>query len=159
LLSRIQSLGECFIRVVLDSTGNMWIRILAILEENRIDTVLTNPHKTKIIAEAEIKSDKLDAIILSDLLRTDLIYELYVPKQEDRDRRSLVRHRITRSRTKTKLVNKVHSILDKYDYQTDLTDIFSKSGIEWLKSLTPMDTPVDRMILNTSIKSIEVINY
>ena len=40
-------------------------------------------------------------------------------------------HRITRSRTKTKLVNKVHSILlAKYDYQTDLTDIFSKSGIE-----------------------------
>jgi len=88
-----------------------------------------------------------------------LIYESYVPKQEDRDRRSLVRHRITLSRTKTKLVNKVHSILDKYDYQTDLTDIFSKSGIEWLKSLTPMVTPVDRIILDTSIKSIEVINY
>jgi transposase len=159
LLSRIQSRGECSIRAVLESTGNMWIRIHDTLEDNGIDTVLANPYKTKIIAEAKIKSDKLDAIILSDLLRTDLIYESYVPKQEDRDRRSLVRHRITLSRTKTKLVNKVHSILDKYDYQTDLTDIFSKSGIEWLKSLTPMVTPVDRIILDTSIKSIEVINY
>ena len=48
------------------------------------------------------------------------------------DKRSLVRHRITLSRTKTKLiVNKAHSIfIDNYDYQTDLTDIFnSKSGI------------------------------
>ena len=159
LLSRIRSLGECStIRAVLESTGNMWMRIHDTLEYNGVDTVLANPYKTKIIAEAKIKSDKLDARILSDLLRTDLIYESYVPNQEDGDRRSLVRHRITLSRTKTKLVNKVHSILDKYDYQTDLTDIFSKSGIQWLKSLTPMVTPIDKIILNTSIESIEAIN-
>jgi transposase len=77
------------------------------VEENGIDTILANPYKTKIIAEAKIKSDKLDARILSDLLlRTDLIYESYVPKREDGDKRSLVRHRITLSSTKTKLVNK-----------------------------------------------------
>ncbi len=135
------------------------MRIHDTLEENKIDTKLANPYKTRIIAEAKIKSDKLDARILSDLLRTDLIYESYVPKREDRDRRSLVRHRITLSRrTKTKLTNKVHSILDKYDYQTNLTDIFSKSGIEWLKSLSSLVTPVDRIILDTSIKSIEAIN-
>ena len=158
LLSRIQSHGKCSTRAVLESTGNMWMKIHDTLEENGIDTILANPYKTRIIAEAKIKSDKLDARILSDLLRTDLIYESYVPKREDRDRRSLVRHRITLSRTKTKLVNKVHSILDKYDYQTDLTDIFSKSGIQWLKSLSPLVTPVDRIILDTSIKSIEAIN-
>ncbi len=158
LLSRIQSCGKCSTRAVLESTGNMWMRIHDTLEENGIDTKLANPYKTRIIAEARIKSDKLDARILSDLLRTDLIYESYVPKHEDRDRRSLVRHRITLSRTKTKLVNKVHSILDKYDYRTELTDIFSKSGIEWLKSLSPLVTPVDRIILDSSIVSIEAIN-
>ena len=91
-------------------------------------------------------------------MRTDLIYESYVPNKEDRDKRSLVRHRITLSRTKTKLVNKVHSILNKYDYRTKKTDIFSKSGIEWLKSLTPLVTSVDKIILDTSIDSIETIN-
>ena len=92
-------------------------------------------------------------------MRTDLKYESYVPKREDRDKRSLVRHRrITLSRTKTKLVNKVHSILDKYDYRTELTDIFGKSGIEWLKALSSEVTPVDRIILDTSIESIEAIN-
>jgi transposase len=136
------------------------MRIHDLLGEIGIDTKLTNPYKTKIIAtEAKIKSDKLDADrILSDLLWTDLIYETYVPKQENRDKRSLVMHSITLSRTKTKLVNKVHSILlDKYDYRTVLTDIFSKSGIEWLKSLTPLVTPVDKIILDTSIESIEII--
>jgi hypothetical protein len=136
----------------------MWMKIHDMLEENEIDTKLANPYKTRIIAtEAKIKSDKLDARILSDLLRTDLIYESYVPNKEDRDRRSLVRHRITLSRTKTKLmVNKVHSILfDKYDYQTNLTDIFnSKSGIEWLRSLSSQVTPVDRIILDSSIYSV-----
>ncbi|HVH95396.1 MAG TPA: IS110 family transposase [Bacillus sp. (in: firmicutes)] len=158
LLSRIQSHGKCSTRAVLESTGNMWMKIHDTLEENEIDTKLANPYKTRIIAEAKIKSDKLDARILSDLLRTDLIYESYVPNKEDRDRRSLVRHRITLSRTKTKLVNKVHSILDKYDYQTNLTDIFSKSGIEWLRSLSSQVTPVDRIILDSSIASIETIN-
>src|SRR6476620_2153030 len=156
LLSRIQSHGKYV--AVLESTGNMWMRIHDTLEENGIDTKLANPYKTRIIAEARIKSDKLDARILSDLLRTDLIYESYVPKREDRDKRSLVRHRITLSRTKTKLVNKVHSILDKYDYRTELTDIFGKSGIEWLKALSSEVTLVDRIILDTSIESIEAIN-
>jgi transposase len=64
--------GKC--TAVLESTANMWIRIHDTLEENGIDTILANPYKTKIIAEAKIKSDKLDAKILADLLRTGLVY-------------------------------------------------------------------------------------
>ncbi|MGD9534987.1 MAG: transposase [Candidatus Nitrosocosmicus sp.] len=159
LLSRVKTNATTTTtQAVLESTGNMWIRIHDTLEENGIDTILANPYKTKIIAEAKIKSDKLDARILSDLLRTDMIYESYVPAKEDRDKRSLVRHRITLSRTKTKLVNKVHSTLDKYDYRTDKSDIFGVSGIEWLKSLLPKVNPVDRIILSTSIESIQTIN-
>ena len=94
LLSRVKTQWDSLPRPLplkqyLESTGNMWMRIHDTLEENGIDTILANPYKTKIIAEAKIKSDKLDARILSDLLRTDLIYESYVPKQEDRDKRSL----------------------------------------------------------------------
>ena len=85
--------GKC--TAVVESTGNMWIRIHDTLEENGIDTILANPYKTKIIAEAKIKSDKLDARILADLLRADLVYEAYVPTKEFREKRSLVRHRIS----------------------------------------------------------------
>lgn len=164
LLSRVKTNSTTTIfttttQAVLESTGNMWMRIHDILEENGIDTILANPYKTKIIAEAKIKSDKLDARILSDLLRADLIYESYVPIKEDRDKRSLVRHKITLSRTKTKLVNKVHAILDKYDFKTNLTDIFGVSGIKWLTSLSSLVSPVDRIILSTSIESIQTINH
>jgi transposase len=46
---------------VVESTANMWIRIHDTLEDDGINTVLANPSKTKIIAEAKIKFDKLDA--------------------------------------------------------------------------------------------------
>jgi len=99
LLSRVKTNSTTITtQAVLESTGNMWMRIHDTLEENGIDTVLANPYKTKIMAEAKIKSDKLDACILSDLLRTDLIYQSYVLKKQDRYKRSLVRYRIILSR-------------------------------------------------------------
>src|SRR6185312_17430453 len=85
LISRIQiNKTRSTIQTVLVSTGNMWMLIHDALEENGIDTLLANPYKTKIIAETKIKSDKLDARILSDLLRTDLLYETYIPKKKKR---------------------------------------------------------------------------
>jgi len=40
-----------------------------------------------------------------------------------------------------------------------MTDIFGVLGIEWLKSLLPKVSPIDRIILSTSIESIQAINY
>ena len=89
LLSRVKSISTTTTtQAVLESTGNiMWMRIHdTLVEENGIDSILANPYKTNIIAEAKkIKSDKLDARILSDLLRSNLIYESHVLKKEDRD--------------------------------------------------------------------------
>ena len=42
------------------------------------DIVLANPFKTRIIAEAQIKTDKVDARILADLLRGHLISRVHV---------------------------------------------------------------------------------
>src|SRR5215469_4672334 len=142
--------GKC--TAVVESTGNMWIRIHDTLEENEIDTILANPYKTKITAEAKIKSDKLDARILADLLRADLVYESYVPTKEFREKKSLVRHRISLVRNRTMLENKVHSLLDKYDYKSQLTDVFGKSGIIWLKTLDV--STIDRLIMNTTLAAI-----
>ena len=73
LIERIHNHGTKKCNAISESTGNMWMRIHDILEDNGIDTILANPYRTKIIAQAKIKSDKLDARILSDLLRTGLI--------------------------------------------------------------------------------------
>lgn len=150
LLAAASSHGDA--RAVVESTGNMWMRIHDTLEENGIETVLANPLKTKLIAQAKIKSDKLDSRILADLLRGDLVYESYVPSKEFREKRSLVRHRGALVKARTALRNKVHALLDKYEYKTELTDIFGKAGLEWLKGLEL--SPIDRVIMDTSIASV-----
>lgn len=83
----VSGYGKC--EAVVESTANMWIRIHDTLEDNGINTVLANPYKTRIIAEAKIKSDKLDARILADLLRSGLVCQSYVPSKEFREKRAL----------------------------------------------------------------------
>jgi transposase len=146
------------IKTAIESTGNLWINMYEALERQKgVDISLANP-KTKTIAEAKIKYDKLDVSILADLARADLISKCYVPDKEIRDIRSLVRHRIDLSRRRTQLKNKVHNLLDK-DMLKYKGDIFSKIGLQWL--LANSDTRlsiVDKQILNSYLKEISTIN-
>jgi len=67
-------------KVAMESTGNLWVKLYDRLdEEANIDVILTNPKKTRVIAEAKIKTDKLDARLLADLVRADLVARSYVP--------------------------------------------------------------------------------
>jgi len=52
-------------RVVIDSTGSVWTNLYNHLDEKHIHVALANPLKTKAIASAKIKSDKVDARILA----------------------------------------------------------------------------------------------
>jgi transposase len=147
------------IKTAIESTGNLWINMYEALErQNGIDISLANPLKTRAIAEARIKYDKLDASILADLARADLISKCYVPDKEIREIRSLVRHRIDLSQRRTQLKNKVHNLLDKYmlKYKGDL---FNSIGLKWLaaNSDTKLST-VDRQVLNSHLKEISTIN-
>jgi hypothetical protein len=45
---------------------------------------LANPFKTRIIAEAQIKTDKVDARILADLLRGRLVSSVHIAGRETR---------------------------------------------------------------------------
>jgi transposase len=54
--------------------------------------VVSHPLKTRMIAGAKIKTDKLDAKTLAELLRRGLLPTSYVPPKELRELRHLVRH-------------------------------------------------------------------
>ena len=60
------------------------VKIYDALQKNGIDISLANPLKTKAIAEAKIKTDKIDATILADLARADLVAKCYVPDKNTR---------------------------------------------------------------------------
>src|SRR4030066_992170 len=121
-------------KVVMESTGNLWLNIYDTLDAKSIRVVLANPLKTKAIASAKVKTDKLDARILARLLRADIIAESYVPSEDVREIRALVRHRLSLVQMRTMIKNKVHAIVDKYGYRCEYSDMFGKAGVQWLKS-------------------------
>lgn len=53
--------------VALEATGNTWA-IAAVLASRAGRVVVSNPAKTRAIAEAKVKTDKVDAAILAQLL-------------------------------------------------------------------------------------------
>ncbi len=114
------------------------------------------PLKTRAIAEARIKYDKLDASILADLAGADLIPKCYVPDKYIREIRTLIRHRIDLARRRAQLKNKVHTTLDKYMLKYD-GDLFTHKGFQWLDSqnLSVIDRQV---IINSYLKEISTIN-
>ena len=120
--------------VVLEATRN-WYWLYDLLEEEVKEVKLCHPAKVRLIAEAKVKTDKIDATVLAQLVRTGYLPESYVPPQEIRESRELHRFRITVVRLQTRLKNRVHTVLDKLGIEHPWADLFGKKGREFLCSL------------------------
>src|SRR5437016_11246585 len=59
-------------RVALEATTNTW-GVVAILKPFVKEVVVSNPLRTKAIASAKVKTDKVDALVLAQLLRCDYL--------------------------------------------------------------------------------------
>lgn len=143
-------------QAVCESTANMWLKTYEAFEKNGIDVKLANPLKTKAIAEARIKTDKLDAQTLAHLLRSNLIAESYIAPDKVMEDRSLLRLRINLVSDRTRVMNRVHSLLDKYDLKCRYDHIFGVNGIRWLKSIELKGN--DQIQLANYTHSIEFLN-
>lgn len=141
--------------VVMESTGNLWLNIYDSLDQRKIKVVLANPLKTKAIASAKVKTDKLDARILAHLLRADLIAESYVPEESIRQMRALVRQRLSLVQMRTVVKNKAHAIVDKYGYRCEYSDMFGKAGMQWLWAQEMK--AIDRLLLENHLSLIDSI--
>ena len=113
-------------RVVMESTGSVWSTLYNNLDERHIPVVLANPLKTRAIASARIKTDKVDARILARLLRSDLVAECYVPPRELREIRAPVRHQAGLVRIRSTVKNRVHALLDEQGFRCPYSDLFGK---------------------------------
>jgi transposase len=121
------------VKAVVESTGNLWIQVHDRLEEHGFDVALSNPYKTRLIAEAKVKTDKVDARTLARLLRADMLSTCYVPGEEQRSRRELLRHRMRLVKTRTEVKNRIHSLLDKHGLHMPHKTSFSKKNVIWLR--------------------------
>jgi len=93
--------------------------------------------KTRLIAEAKVKMDRVDAKTLAGLLRADMLPTCYVPGEELRSRRELLRHRLNLVKTRTGVKNRIPGLLDKHGLHMHEATPFSKGNVAWLRGPPP----------------------
>lgn len=118
-------------KLVMEST-RAWYWLYDFLKDEGYEVVVSNPKKTKAIAAAKIKNDKLDSHMLAQLLRADLLATVYVSDPATRELKELLRHRARLVRDASRMKNRIHNLLAKNNVELPVSDIFGVKGRELL---------------------------
>jgi transposase len=162
-----KSLGEDTM-VVMEACWNWgWLFDLLGTLPGITSVLLAHPAKTRIIADAQIKTDKVDARALATLLRGNLVAPVHAPSPAVRSSKHVLRQRIFIVRNRTMLRNRIHALIDR---QRDLerpqfSDMFGKKGIHWMDTLQLpqpdallLREALDHLrFINTQVKELEVL--
>lgn len=114
---------------------SQWYVYLDLLESLGADTHLAHPRKLKAISTSSSKTDKLDARVIADHLRTNHLPEAYCSPKHVRGWKELVRSRTALVRLRTQTKNRIHAVLFKNALVSPVRVLFTKTGIKWLESL------------------------
>jgi len=113
--------------VVTEVTTNTWA-VEEMLKRYAGQVVVANPYKTKLIAEAQIKNDKVDARALACLLAANFISEVWIPSPQVRQWRQLARHRGRLRKQCTQAKNQIHHLLQAHNLQSADTPEVAAGG-------------------------------
>jgi transposase len=121
--------------VALESTGVYWIPVNTILE-GIVKVLVANAYKIKNIPGR--KTDIKDSEWIAELCLNGMIEPSRIFPKEDRELRDLTRAREALVNSRTQVKNRVHAVLDTANLKLSsvFTDLFGKSGIEFVKGLT-----------------------
>lgn len=147
-----------FSEVVIEACWN-WGPLYDLLEETPgvAKVVLSHPAKNRIIADAQIKNDRVDARALATLLRGGFVARVHVPEREVRARKNQIRQRLWLARMRTRIRNRIHSVIDRYPRleRPEFKDVFCNKGKAWLKRV-PLP-PIDRQLLDQDLALHELM--
>jgi transposase len=136
-----------------------WGWLVELLEDHGFDPHLVHPLRCKAIASARLKNDKVDAAILAQLLRTDLLPEAWIAPAEVRQLRALLRHRVALVRLGTRLRNRIHAVTADHGYHRPDRQwtgaYWTGPGRQWLAEL-PLPE-VSRQIVTDSLAVIDSV--
>jgi transposase len=118
-------------QVVLEATVNTWA-IADLLRHKAGRVIVSNPMRTRAIADAKVKTDRVDAAVLAQLLAADFIPEVWMPDEATRERRRRIAHRTALVQQRTRERNRVHAILHRNLIDCPHTDAFGQRGLRWL---------------------------
>ncbi len=143
---------NCGSPVAVETIGN-WYWIIDEIERAGMVPRLVHARKAKLMLGSINKTDKLDVRGLNRLQRTGTLPTVWIPPEDLRDKRELPRTRMVFGRQRTRLKNRIHSVLDKYGLQDQfegISDIFGKAGrdqIERCMELLPPETRYTTVLL------------
>jgi transposase len=136
-------------RVAVEATTNTW-EVLTILEPFVAEVVVSNPHRTRAIAEAKIKTDRIDAQVLAQLLRCEYLPRVWRPDRPTRQLRQLTTRRATLVASRTAVKNRIHALLHEALIPLPRPQLFSRLGRAWLATL-PAE-PATRAALDSELR-------
>jgi transposase len=122
-------------QVALEATTNTWA-VVNILKPFVAEVAVSNPLRTKAIAEAKIKTDKVDALVLAQLLRCEFLPRVWEPGPDTQSLRRLTARRASLVMDKTAIKNRIHAVLHQRLIAPPVKDLFSGPGRAWLQTLT-----------------------
>ena len=118
--------------VALEATCNTHA-IARLLEHHVGRVIVSNPTKTRAIAEAKVKTDKVDAQVLAQLLAAGFLPSVWIADDETQALRRQVARRAHIVRQRTRLKNRVQSILHRNLIpRCPAADLFGHKGRGWL---------------------------
>jgi transposase len=106
------------------------------LTDHGYNVTVSHPRKTRLIAEARIKSDRVDSRTLAELLRLDSLPTSYIPPRDIAVIREKVRRQAFLVRQVTKLKVKIRDVLAYEGVKPPAGyGLFTVKGVEWMRSL------------------------
>ncbi|QDT15073.1 IS110 family RNA-guided transposase [Alienimonas californiensis] len=136
-------------QVALEATTNTW-SVVDLLRPHVKQVVVGNPVKAKAIAEAKIKTDKVDAETLAQLLRCDYLPAVWQPDADTQMRRDLMTHRTALTSRRGRHANRVQAMLSRLMLRPPMKRLWTNAGVAWLESLELH--PHDRMLLDSHLR-------
>jgi transposase len=139
--------------VVLEATGNA-AAIVAALEPHVAKVVVANPMQVRLIAEARVKTDKIDAAILAQLHASGFLPTVWMADQRTLALRRQVARRSQIVRHRTRLKNEIHAVLASHLIpHCPATDLLGRKGRAWLSEQPlPLD---ERMAVEQRLRELD----
>lgn len=134
LVGRVGRCGDGRVRAVVESmTGARYVHDR--LEAAGWDVEVADARRVKALAPLTAKTDRIDAAVLADLSRRDLVPAVWLPDAGTRQMREIARFRLHLVKHRTGLKNRIHSTLITHGYPRAVSDLFGVAGRRWLNQL------------------------
>lgn len=141
-------------RLAVEATTNTWA-VAEILRPFVAAAVVGNPLQIKAIAQAKVKTDKIDAEVLAQLLRCDYLPAVWHPDEHTQKLRRLTTVRSGLVGDRTRLKNRVQCLLAQLLIEPPVNVLFTKQGLEWLRSVEL--PPDDRETVDRYLRLYEAV--